>query len=239
MREIQDHDVAVHNVAVMLELMNYLEDGAALSTALADYTAHPPKTVPTPDEALGAAYANWINSENGASGAGGKEEFYNFPVVDNTDPSVPVFAAGFDPADAESVNYKIIAIAVDSGAEPATCGGVAAGCDADASFKTAVMTALTTANVDGIIPLTNAGSSAESCVDNSLGAPQIYKDVFYHYLTAGATPLADPLVAEFPTDITGWKNLVDADVTPGCVDDDAMTAASLTVGAVFACRLAH
>ena len=239
MREIQDHDVAVHNVAVMLELMNYLEDGAALTAALADYSAHPPKTVPTPQEALDAAYANWVNTEHGATGAGGKDEFYNFPVVDNSDPSSPVIAAGFDPTVAESVYYKIIAVAVDSGAEPATCGGVAAGCDADASFKTAVMTALTTANADGIVPLTNAASSAESCVDNSLGAPQIYKDVFYHYLTAGATPLADPLVAEFPADLAGWKSLHDPDVSPNCVDDAAMEAASLTPGAVFACRLAH
>ena len=211
MREIQEHHIAVPNVAVMMELMNFLEDGAALAAAGADYSARPPKTRPTSQESLDASYASWP-----------KIDLYSFPV----DPMGSQI--DFDLLDFESVYSHIITAAVDSGPEPATCGGIIAGCTADDNFKRAILEELWQ-------PLYDAHFTSQTCVDSSLGAPKIYKDVLYHYLTAGATPLQYPLYADFPADLTGWKHLH----AEAVCWFDAPIEAGLSGGQVFACQLAR
>ena len=150
MRELQKHTVAYKNVASLMEVMNFLEDGAAIAAAGATYTA--PKTVPTPQDALAAAYAGWGT---------GKTDLYNTASID---PDTGA-ATGFDATDSAANYYNIIVAAVTAGSDPATIAD-------EATFRANLVQALMTDSA----ALTTAQTNAEACVDNANGAPQIYKD---------------------------------------------------------------
>ena len=207
MREIQQNAVAYKNVASLMEVMNVLEDGAALATAGATFTS--PKTVPTPQDALDAAYAGWLPD---------KTSLY---TVASIDPGTSVAAAGFDATDANSNFYNIIVAAVTAGSDPGTFT------PDEATFRANLVTLLMTDSA----ALTTAQTNAEVCVDNANGAPQIYKNIMYDYLEkveSGNT--------NFPANAAAWAaRAAEAE----CDEEaDAATFAALDADRKLSCRLA-
>ena len=95
MGELQKHDVAYKNVASLMEVMNFLEDGAEILTAGAVYTD--PKTVPTPQEVLAVTYDNW---------GAGKSDLYGVPSFDAV---AGAAASGFEGTDPNANFYNILA----------------------------------------------------------------------------------------------------------------------------------
>ena len=89
-------------------------------------------------------------------------------------------------ADAASNYYTIVVNAVTAGATPAVIAD-------ETAFREAVRDAMT---ADA---LTTSQTGAQACVDNANGAPQIYKDIMYDYLTKVESPGAD-----FPQTSADW-----------------------------------
>ena len=146
MRELQKHDVAYKNVATLMEVTNFLEDGTEIANAGAAYTA--PKTVPTPQEVMDTIDLNWV-----------KPDLYINPSY-----TEGTAAAGFDAALPDSVYYNIIFSAVTTNPADVTVD------------ETAFRDQLVLYMMGTDTKLTTAQTNAESCVDNANGAPQIYKD---------------------------------------------------------------
>ena len=162
MGELQKHDVAYKNVASLMEVMNFLEDGAEILTAGAVYTD--PKTVPTPQEVLAVTYDNW---------GAGKSDLYGVPSFDAV---AGAAASGFDGTDPNANFYNIIVAAVTTAPDGAVFDGSAGTptpAATEADFRNNLVALLTT----GTSPrFTDAQTSAQTCVDQANGAPQIYKD---------------------------------------------------------------
>ena len=213
MREIQKNDVAYKNVASLMEVMNFLEDGDAILAAGATYTA--PKTVPTPQEVMDVTYTNWGT---------GKSDLYTVPsYTDAADTGTA--ATGFDATDSSTAYYNIIVAAVTTMPDAATFA------TDEATFRANLVTTLMTTDAR----LTTAQSNAETCVDNANGAPQIYKNIMYDYLAKVETA-ANPAL---PADAAAWAARA-ADVA--CNHDDpsfdAAAFALLTADEKLSCRLA-
>ena len=160
MREIQQNAVAYKNVASLMEVMNVLEDGAALDTAGVTFTD--PKTVPTPQDALEAAYAGWLPD---------KTSLYTVASIDDTGAAT----AGFEATDANSHFYNIIVAAVTAGSDPGTFESP----NDESTFRANLVQLLMTDSA----ALTTAQTNAQVCVDTANGAPQIYKDWLFLLLT--------------------------------------------------------
>ena len=74
MRAIQNQSVAFKNVASLMEVMSFLEDGDAIAAAGATYpTVDPPITIPAAADALTAAYGTWD-----------KATLYKTPSIDDS-----------------------------------------------------------------------------------------------------------------------------------------------------------
>ena len=166
MRELQKHDFAYKNVASLMEVMNFLEDGAEILTAGAVYTS--PKTVPTPQEVMDVTYTNWGT---------GKADLYG---VASFDAVAGTAASGFDGTDPNANFYNIIVAAVTTAPDGAVFDGSAGTppASSEADFRNNLVALLTT----GTSPrFTDAQTSAQTCVDQANGAPQIYKDRLFLY----------------------------------------------------------
>ena len=161
MREIQQNAVAYKNVASLMEVMNVLEDGTALANAGATFTS--PKTVPTPQDALEAAYAGWLPDRTGLY------------TVASIDPDTSVAASGFDATDVNSNFYNIIVNAVTAGSDPGTFESP----NDESTFRASLVQLLMTDSA----ALTTAQTNAQVCVDNANGAPQIYQDWLFLLFT--------------------------------------------------------
>ena len=160
MRELQKHDVAYKNVASLMEVMNYLEDGAEILTTGAVYTA--PKTVPTPQEVMDVTYANWA-----------KTDLYGVASFDETTSTA---ASGFDGTDPNAIFYNIIVAALTPASDGAAFDGTQ-GTPNPATDETVFRNNLVALLTSGTSPrFTDAQTSAQTCVDQANGAPQIYKD---------------------------------------------------------------
>ena len=94
-------------------------------------------------------------------------------------------------ADPTSNYYTIAYIAVSAGDNPAMFT------DDGTIFRTAVRDLLTT----DPSALTTSQTDAQTCVDNANGAPQIYKDIMYDYLTKVESP---NFPADFPQTAADW-----------------------------------
>ena len=170
MGELQKHDVAYKNVASLMEVMNFLEDGAEILAAGAVYTS--PKTVPTPQEVMDVTYTNWGT---------GKADLYGVASFDETTSTA---ASGFDGTDPNAIFYNIIVAALT----PASGGGAAfdgtQGTPNPATDETVFRNNLVALLTSGTSPrFTDARTSAQTCVDQANGAPQIYKDRLFLFVS--------------------------------------------------------
>jgi len=153
MRELQKHDVAYKNVASLMEVTNFLEDGTEILNAGAVYDAAGTKTVPTPQEVMDTIDLNWS-----------KSDLYTNPsYTDSADTGTA--AAGFDATDSSSTYYNIIMSAVTTAPDAAVVAD-------ETTFRTNLVAYLMGADAK----LTTTQTNAQTCVDNANGAPQIYKD---------------------------------------------------------------
>ena len=104
-------------------------------------------------------------------------DLYTNAIIDGAG----LFSTGFDLLDSQSIYYDIIYNAVMC--TEVTCDEPGVIAD-ESAFHAAVMTDLT---VNSSV-LSNSQTNAQSCIDNANGAPQIYKDIMFHYLTTIESP---------------------------------------------------
>ena len=164
MREIQKWPVAYKNVATLMEVMEVLEGPHLLNPGAGAVTLEFPdgvSTNPKPQDTVAAAYA-----------AITKANLYGtaFIAVDDSFPD-----ADFDPSTSPNKYTEIIVNAIT--AEGTLTGGTSEDYENQIWGFTDIWLPESGPTV------VTAQAEAQTCVDTALGAPDIYKNIMFDYLT--------------------------------------------------------